>query len=173
MSKKKKKETLSVEVLSDADIVPRKRGRPKGSKTLNKPLNEEQTIQLKDVLKDLPMDLVENLPTLVSRLNAFITFYSALNLKRLNNLTSYVIKAEEVLFDEKNLINMDYETLQKNYAQAKSATIEILDLARKVSVQLQQDSVNKDVDEVYRLLKGLSPDSLEELKEKLMSLKDN
>ena len=119
------------------------------------------------------MDLVQNLPTLVSRLNAFIAFYSALNLKRLTKLTNYVIQAEEVLFDEKNLLNLDNETLKENYKQAKSATIEILDLARKVSMQIQQDATNKEVDEVYNLLKNLSPDSLEELKEQLISIKSD
>lgn len=167
----RRKKNAVVEVLPDNDPSP-KEHKSKEKKN-NKKIEDEHVIKLKDVLKDLPMDLVENLPTLVSRLNAFITFYSALNLKRLNNLTNYVLKAEEVLFDEQNLINMDYETLQENYKMAKTATVEILDLARKVSVQLQQDTVNKDVDEVYRLLKGLSPDSLDELKEKLMSLKDD
>ena len=136
-------------------------------------LPEATVVQLKDVLKDLPMDLVQNLPTLVSRLNAFIAFYSALNLKRLTTLTNYVIQAEEVLFDEKNLLNLDNETLKENYKQAKSATIEILDLARKVSMQIQQEATNKEVDEVYNLLKNLSPDSLEELKEQLISIKSD
>jgi hypothetical protein len=136
-------------------------------------LPEATVVQLKDVLKDLPMDLVQNLPTLVSRLNAFIAFYSALNLKRLTKLTNYVIQAEEVLFDEKNLLNLDNETLKENYKQAKSATIEILDLARKVSMQIQQEATNKEVDEVYNLLKNLSPDSLEELKEQLISIKSD
>ena len=62
-------------------------------------LSETQSTELQEVLKELPMDLVKNLPTIVSRLNAFLTFYSTLNLKRLSKLTNYMVKAEEVLFE--------------------------------------------------------------------------
>jgi hypothetical protein len=130
--------------------------------------------QLQEVLKELPMDLVQNLPTIVSRLNAFITFYSTVNLKRLDKLTNYVIKAEEVLFDESNLLNQDNETIKENYKQAKTASLEILDLARKVAIQIPQDEAgNKDVDEVYKLLKSLSPEAIAEMKDQLIGLKSN
>lgn len=134
--------------------------------------NDRQKSELQDVLKELPMDLVKNLPTIVSRLNAFITFYSTLNLKRLSKLTNYVISAEEVLFDEKNLLNQDNETIKENYKQAKTASLEILDLARKVAIQIPQDETsNKDVDEVYKLLKSLSPEAIDSIKDSLISLK--
>jgi hypothetical protein len=130
--------------------------------------------QLQEVLKELPMDLVQNLPTIVSRLNAFITFYSTVNLKRLDKLTNYVIKAEEVLFDESNLLNQDNETIKENYKQAKTASLEILDLTRKVAMQIPQDEAgNKDVDEVYKLLKSLSPEAIAEMKDQLIGLKSN
>ena len=134
--------------------------------------SDRQKSELQDVLKELPMDLVKNLPTIVSRLNAFITFYSTLNLKRLSKLTNYVISAEEVLFDEKNLLNQDNETIKENYKQAKTASLEILDLARKVAIQIPQDEAsNKDVDEVYKLLKSLSPEAIDSIKDSLISLK--
>lgn len=129
--------------------------------------------ELQEVLKDLPEDLVKNLPTIVSRLNAFIAFYSTLNLQRLSKLTNYVIKAEEVLFDENNILNQDNDTLKENYKQAKTASLEILDLARKVAIQIpQEESSNKEVDEIYKLLKSLSPDALQDLKEHLLSFKN-
>ena len=135
---------------------------------------EGSPTQLQEVLKELPMDLVQNLPTIVSRLNAFITFYSTVNLKRLDKLTNYVIKAEEVLFDENNLLNQDNETIKENYKQAKTASLEILDLARKVAIQIPQDEAgNKDVDDVYKLLKSLSPETIAEMKDQLMGLKSN
>lgn len=134
--------------------------------------SEEKVTLLQEVLRDLPIDLVQNLPTVVARLNAFITFYSTLNLKRLSRLTDYVIKAEEVLFDENNILSMDEKQLRASYQQAKSASLEILDVARKVAVQLPQEEVaNKDVDEVYRLLQNLSPESLSELKDTLLGNK--
>jgi hypothetical protein len=50
--------------------------------------------------------------------------------------------------------------------------LEILDLARKVAIQIpQEESSNKDVDEVYKLLKSLSPDAIASIKESLVSLK--
>lgn len=135
-------------------------------------LSETQSTELQEVLKELPMDLVKNLPTIVSRLNAFLTFYSTLNLKRLSKLTNYMVKAEEVLFDEDNLLNQDNDSIKENYKQAKTASLEILDLARKVAIQIpQEESSNKDVDEVYKLLKSLSPDAIASIKESLVSLK--
>lgn len=135
-------------------------------------LVEEAPTGLQEVLRELPVDLVKNLPTVVSRLNAFITFYSTVNLKRLDKLTRYVIKAEEVLFDEDQVLNTDNDTLKENYKQAKNATLEILDLARKVAIQIpQEESTNKEVDEVYKLLKSLSPETIESIKESLISLK--
>lgn len=135
-------------------------------------LSETQSTELQDVLKELPIDLVKNLPTIVSRLNAFLTFYSTLNLKRLSKLTNYMVKAEEVLFDEDNLLNQDNDSIKENYKQAKTASLEILDLARKVAIQIpQEESSNKDVDEVYKLLKSLSPDAIASIKESLISLK--
>ena len=53
---------------------------------------EETQTELQEVLREMPMDLVQNLPTIVSRLNAFITFYSTLNLKRLSKLTNFFCK---------------------------------------------------------------------------------
>lgn len=133
---------------------------------------EEAPTNLKEVLQELPEDLVKNLPTIVSRLNSFITFYSTVNLKRLDKLTRFVIKAEEVLFDDDHILDTDNDTLKENYKQAKNATLEILDLARKVSMQIsQEEAANKEVDEVYKLLKSLSPETIESIKENLVSLK--
>ena len=78
------------------------------------------------------------------------------------------------MFDEDAVLNMDNETLKENYKQAKNASLEILDLARKVAIQIPQDeAANKDVDEVYKLLKSLSPDAINNMKEQLLSLKSS
>ena len=131
-------------------------------------------MSLENVLRDLPEDMVKNLPTVLSRLNAFIAYFSVLNLSRLSKLTSFVTKAEEVLFDDSTILNLDSETLKDNYKQAKTATLEILDLARKVAIQIpQEDASNRNVDEVYRLLKSLSPDAVEEIKENLQRIQSN
>jgi hypothetical protein len=131
-------------------------------------------VSLENVLRDLPEDMVKNLPTVLSRLNAFIAYFSVLNLSRLSKLTSFVTKAEEVLFDDSTILNLDSDTLKDNYKQAKTATLEILDLARKVAIQIpQEDSSDKNVDEVYRLLKSLSPDAVEEIKENLQRIQSN
>lgn len=134
--------------------------------------NEATEAQLKEIIQEMPADLVQNLPTIVHRLNAFITFYSTLNLKRLSRLTNFVSCAEDVLFDTDNIINMDNDVLKDNYKQAKTAALEILDLARKVAVQIPQED-NKDVDEVSKLLKSLSPEALAELKDYLQSKDGN
>jgi hypothetical protein len=135
---------------------------------------DTRDVSLENVLRDLPEDMVKNLPTVLSRLNAFIAYFSVLNLSRLSKLTSFVTKAEEVLFDDSTILNLDSDTLKDNYKQAKTATLEILDLARKVAIQIpQEDSSDKNVDEVYRLLKSLSPDAVEEIKENLQRIQSN
>ena len=137
-------------------------------------LDGKDPTELQEVLKELPVDLVKNLPTIVSRLNAFITFYSTLNLKRLSKLTNFVVKAEEVLFDEDTILNQDTESLKENYRQAKTASLEILDLARKVAIQIpHEDSANKEVDEVYKLLKSLSPEAVSDIKNHLLGFKSS
>ena len=170
MGRKKKNIEKELESL-DTDI---EKDLHSNSDIINDDSVEQKQSQLQEVLRELPMDLVQNLPTIVSRLNAFLTFYSTLNLKRLSKLTNFVIRAEEVMFDEDNVLNMDNETLKENYKQAKNASLEILDLARKVSIQIpQEEAANKEVDEVYKLLKSLSPDAISDMKEQLIGLKSN
>lgn len=123
--------------------------------------------RLEAILQSLPKDLVENLPLVLNRLNALIAFYSTINLNRLNKLTSFIVKAEELLFDEDQLLSMDRKELSSTYRSAVSASSEILELSRKIADQVQAESKNKDVDEVYALLESMSPEQLSEIKDLL------
>ena len=120
--------------------------------------------RLEAVLQSLPKDLVENLPLVLNRLNALIAFYSTINLNRLSKLTSFIIKAEELLFDEDQLISMDRKELSSTYRAAVSASSEILEVSRKIADQVQAETKNKDVDEVYAMLESMSPEQLAEIK---------
>lgn len=120
--------------------------------------------RLEAILQSLPKDLVENLPLVLNRLNALIAFYSTINLNRLSKLTSFIVKAEELLFDEDQLLSMDRKELSNIYKSAISSSTEILELSRKIADQVQTESKNKDVDEVYALLESMSPEQLEEIK---------
>ena len=120
--------------------------------------------RLEAILESLPKDLVENLPLVLNRLNALIAFYSTINLSRLDKLTSFIVKAEELLFDEDQLLSMDRKELSNTYKAAISSSNEILELSRKIADQVQAESKNKDVDEVYALLESMSPEQLAEIK---------
>lgn len=123
--------------------------------------------RLEAILQSLPKDLVENLPIVLNRLNALIAFYSTINLNRLSKLTSFIVKAEELLFDEDQLLSMDRKELTNTYKSAVSSSNEILELSRKIADQVQAESKNKDVDEVYALLESMSPEQLSEIKDLL------
>lgn len=119
----------------------------------------------------LPDEVAESLPTISSRLDTFLTYYSTLNLSRLERLHTYLTKAEAILFDESTLASLSYDEILKNYKAAKEASVEILELARKVSVQSKQFE-NKKLDELYSFLSSLSMREVNFLTEKIQQFKD-
>lgn len=125
---------------------------------------DQRMSHLSEILKDIPKDLLENLPLILNRLNVFTAFYTTANLARLDRLTNFLTLSEEVLFDEKNILALDHEALRDLYKIARTSSIEILEMSRKVAAQVVPDETDKQVDEVYRMLQGLSPDTLKELK---------
>ena len=139
---------------------------------IQQPQNSPQIYQLNDILKSLPPDLVDNLPLIVNRINGLVAFYNAISLTRLNKLMGFITKAEEVLFDEDRILNMETDKLLDVYKQCKSAINEILESSRKIAYQVSTET-NKQVDDVYRLLESLDPDTIQEIKDIVSSMNDS
>lgn len=122
------------------------------------------------VLDGIPVEVAENVPHLLSRVNAYLSYFAAMNLNRLDNIYRYMVEAEKRLYNLDELSSLSDEELSRTYRSAKSASMEILEFARKISVQIQDQG--KEVDEVVNLLRSLSPSELSKLKESLESLDD-
>ena len=113
---------------------------------------------LKMVLSDLPQDVVDNMPTIQNRINAYLTYFSAMNLARLPKLMQFINAAEELMFNPKDLLHMDYDQMSSIYKSAKYSASEVLETARKVTQTVQQEN-DKKTDVLYNMLTSLSPDT--------------
>ena len=119
---------------------------------------------LKMVLSDLPQDVVDNMPTIQNRINAYLTYFSAMNLARLPKLMQFINAAEELMFNPKDLLHMDYDQMSSIYKSAKYSASEVLETARKVTQTVQQEN-DKKTDVLYNMLTSLSPDTVTRLLE--------
>ena len=119
---------------------------------------------LKMVLSDLPQDVVDNMPTIQNRINAYLTYFSAMNLARLPKLMQFINAAEELMFNAKDLLHMDYDQMSSIYKSAKYSASEVLETARKVTQTVQQEN-DKKTDVLYNMLTSLSPDTVTRLLE--------
>lgn len=123
---------------------------------------------LKMVLSDLPQDVVDNMPTIQNRINAYLTYFSAMNLARLPKLMQFINAAEELMFNPKDLLHMDYDQMSNIYKSAKYSASEVLETARKVTQTVQQEN-DKKTDVLYNMLTSLSPDTVSRLLEMVES----
>lgn len=119
---------------------------------------------LKMVLSDLPQDVVDNMPTIQNRINAYLTYFSAMNMARLPKLMQFINAAEELMFNPKDLLHMDYDQMSSIYKSAKYSASEVLETARKVTQTVQQEN-DKKTDVLYNMLTSLSPDTVTRLLE--------
>ena len=119
---------------------------------------------LKMVLSDLPQDVVDSMPTIQNRINAYLTYFSAMNLARLPKLMQFINAAEELMFNPKDLLHMDYDQMSSIYKSAKYSASEVLEIARKVTQTVQQEN-DKKTDVLYNMLTSLSPDTVSRLLE--------
>lgn len=119
---------------------------------------------LKMVLSDLPQDVVDSMPTIQNRINAYLTYFSAMNLARLPKLMQFINAAEELMFNPKDLLHMDYDQMSSIYKSAKYSAFEVLETARKVTQTVQQEN-DKKTDVLYNMLTSLSPDTVSRLLE--------
>lgn len=131
---------------------------------LNTALNKSNDPKLEfsglgQVLADLPEDVVDNMPTIQNRINAYLTYFSAMSLKRLPRLFRFIDAAEEILFNPDDLLHLDFDQINNVYRNAKATANDTLENARKVTQTVQTEN-DKKVDALYNMLTAMSPDTV-------------
>lgn len=124
------------------------------------------------VISDIPVELANNLTLIARKLTAFLSYYSAASLNRLNTLNKFISDAEEKLYNV-NVDKLDMKELNARYKEAKKAQAEIMTICSQVSKQAVDTDNTARVDEVYNLLKSLSQSTLQQLQDALSFAEDD
>ena len=114
------------------------------------------------VVADIPVELSNNLTLLARKLTAYLSYFSAASLTRLNTLNKFITEAENKLYNV-NVEKLDVKELNARYKEARKAQAEIMTVCSQVSKQAVDTDNTARVDEVYNLLKSLSANTLQEL----------
>lgn len=118
------------------------------------------------VIADIPVELSNNLTLLARKLTAYLSYFSAASLTRLNNLNRFISEAEDRLYNV-DVQKLDVKELTARYREAKKAQAEIMTICSQISKQAVETDNTARVDDVYNLLRGLSASTLMQLKEAL------
>lgn len=124
------------------------------------------------VVADIPVELSSNLTLLARKLTSYLSYYSAASLTRLNTLNKFISAAEDRLYNV-NVDKLDIKELNARYKEAKKAQAEIMTICGQVSKQAVDTDNTARMDEVYNLLRGLSNQTLLELKNALTDTEDD
>lgn len=119
------------------------------------------------VISDIPVELANNLTLIARKLTAYLSYFSAASLTRLNTLNKFIADAEEKLYNV-NVDKLDMKELNARYKEARKAQAEIMTVCSQVSKQAVDTDNTARIDEVYNLLKSLSADTLAELQNALV-----
>lgn len=119
------------------------------------------------VISDIPVELANNLTIIARKLTAYLSYFSAASLTRLNTLNKFISEAEDRLYNV-NVEKLDMKELNTRYKEAKKAQAEIMNICSQVSKQAVDTDNTARVDEVYNLLKSLSADTLQQLQSALV-----
>lgn len=124
------------------------------------------------VISDIPVELANNLTLIARKLTAYLSYFSAASLTRLNTLNKFITEAEDKLYNV-NIDKLDARELKARYKEAKKAQAEIMSICSQVSKQAVDTDNTARVDEIYNLLKSLSADTLQQLKNALTDEEDS
>lgn len=123
------------------------------------------------VVADIPVELSSNLTLLARKLTAYLSYFSAASLTRLNTLNKFISDAEERLYNI-DVNKLDAKELNARYKEARKAQAEIMNICSLVSKQAVDTENTARIDEVYNLLKSLSASTLQELQNALTDTSD-
>lgn len=124
------------------------------------------------VISDIPVELANNLTLIARKLTAYLSYFSAASLTRLNTLNKFIADAEEKLYNV-NVDKLDMKELNARYKEARKAQAEIMTVCSQVSKQAVDTDNTARIDNVYNLLKGLSAETLQELQNALVDDSDD
>lgn len=118
------------------------------------------------VIADIPVELSNNLTLLARKLTAYLSYFSAASLTRLTTLNRFISEAEDRLYNV-DVQKLDTKELNARYKEAKKAQAEIMTICSQISKQAVETDNTARVDEIYNLLRGMSSNTLMQLKEAL------
>jgi len=178
MSKKKNKDTSKIEVDFDLDKdnpyveLPaelKEAGFSKDDVMVSEEDVEKLLKWMLGLAEEPPASIQKMLVNLTKKLNVAMAQVVTMNVSRLYKLTNFVTKAEMTLFDDKNILEGDKETLNEHYVKAENSLRSTLDFVRKFIIQNKEtlEEAGKEVDELKDLLLRLSPEKLKEIEEKI------
>ena len=124
------------------------------------------------VVADIPVELSNNLTLIARKLTAYLSYFSAASLTRLNTLNKFISEAEDRLYNV-NVDKLDIKDLNSRYKEAKRAQAEIMSICSQVSRQAVDTDNTARVDEVYNLLKSMSSSTLQQLQDALSDSDDS
>lgn len=114
------------------------------------------------VISDIPIELQNNLTLLARKLTAYLSYFSAASLTRLNTLNKFISEAEDKLYNV-NVDKLDMKELNSRYKEARKAQAEIMAICSQISRQAVETENTARIDEVYNALKSMSSDTLMQL----------
>lgn len=134
---------------------------------------DDQALEVIDaaVVADIPVELSSNLTLIAKKITAYLSYFSAASLTRLNTLNKFISEAEDRLYNV-NVEKLDIKELNSRYKEAKKAQAEIMSICSQVSKQAVDTDNTARVDEVYNLLSSLSSETLSALKNALVDNSD-
>lgn len=137
-------------------------------------LKSNQALNVIDaaVVADIPVELSNNLTLIARKLTAYLSYFSAASLTRLNTLNKFISEAEDRLYNV-NVDKLDIKDLNSRYKEAKRAQAEIMSICSQVSRQAVDTDNTARVDEVYNLLKSMSSSTLQQLQDALSDSDDS
>lgn len=133
---------------------------------------QAQLVIDKSIIADIPVELSNNLTLIARKLTAFLSYYSAASLTRLNTLNKFISEAEDRLYNV-DVDNLNLKELNARYKEAKKAQAEIMTICRQISQQACDTDNTARVDEVYNLLKSMSSETLLQLQDALSDDSDD
>lgn len=120
------------------------------------------------LVQEPPSSLERLINNLSNKLNMGMAHILAMNMQRSNKLVSYMRAAEDVLFDEKNILNKDEDAIKELYDKASKTLNSTLEFTRKyVSQNKDNLKAGGESDKIKDMLLTLPQSKLENIAKKL------
>lgn len=102
---------------------------------------------------------------LASKINVTTGYLTAMTLTRMNKISEFMARAEEIIFNPEVINTKEADEIMKLYMEGQRILSTSMDFARKFLYQNRDMSMSEDVDEVYKMLQSLPPQALRKVRD--------